>query len=69
MNTFVKELRVAHAVFTAHASGADDVAEISRRTGLSLPVCSEWAKLLKLKRQRNVSAAEHERRKQMQELM
>ena len=45
---FIKGLREAHAVFTAHRAGEIEVGEIARRTHLPASTVASWAKHLRL---------------------
>lgn len=48
MNTFVDELRRAHAIMKAYNRGAHTSAQLALATGLPAHICVEWMRALRL---------------------
>lgn len=48
MNTFVEQLRIAHAILSAYNRGDRSIPQLAHRTGLSVVVCAEWVRAMHL---------------------
>lgn len=64
-NIFVQELKAAHAVFTAHKRGADNITELTKRTGLRGDVCAEWCKNFGLRLHKGLAQEDFFKMKEM----